>query len=1330
MINSIIVIIISSTIFVGSLSVIYDLNSVSTDFLGDEKNVVVIYNPDATTPFTSVIPEILEQSLIDFPGVEFTSAEILQPVVVNDFPVYVRGGRLPALRAFDKNGQLDSPENLTQIISTQAVIGSNIAERLHLQIGDGILLDSIITEKNIKVNVVGILKNSFYTDEILVSLSVARFLSTAQPYQVGHIRVKYNPDIVSKQELFEIALKEYTLKFHFILGNVSKNFKDYRIRIYTNTSANPILSQRIQADSTYYLTTNVYRMDIVSKDGYIIPTNFTNYFGLFYDIGVTVQIHNSQFNKRITILNQGKNIPNLEYNIHSDLQNFESKGTFNENGSTSTLLQYGDYNLTVYFYDTSQVFPLFVNSTKTEIYDISIPYKSLRSSDFVNGSIFPEGSFDIELGPFNYAFEVLIDGNLIFEKDGSIQYYKIHLNTSDGLHTLVVNNVLYGQSSIIWSFTVDSGYELSDSIDLIDYAHYNSSESIQLDIPSVLPESLEVEINSIPWTILESNNTRKILLPHSVGLYTIQVSGTSWIRTKLSTIIHIIRDNSTASIGWLSPSDIALRNHDTMKFWSKEVPNLSDSEWIFKNESNGIYSIEPNFANEVDFLALNKVVFDSGESLSFTPVRSYFDDISFTDEQNNEINASSIYTGDLIRLNFSQMNYRITLVNTSQQIVANRLISVPNTLSIYQFKLMNLHTGFIETLNLQLDDVSNSSSLPELKYQIPSILLNESYAITSVSGDLHLDLDWVNGTNYLRINLSEGETRVLRIPFGQSILNISSAGNSTSYALRRDIPNSGSYQLVGSRIEFPNGFLEGIPSTQMILFHDPMTYYAGGDVFTSLSIIPDIKFTGSLITDKNKLNVSISEFSSAQYNIDYLNGTINTGNFLDYIEIDTLVQNIDVRFTGLDLGGRVFSLMRSIKLNQPRLIHHFTFTNRTDSGSLNGTLIITEVNTQYIHSIQFNSTQSEIDVELLSTSYTYKVVDPYGNLVYFDIIDQSDVSHKVLVGELSVNFTYSIPNLGTSGAFSGTVNYKPHSTTIWTISNIKKGDHLTFAPGVYDFIFQKGDFSYNITQFLNQSVTIDVAFPIVTQNIRIVFYETPRDSTIELTMTHLKIGSSPIPNKITSNPNSWVVPNVPIGDLKLHFKGDLIEYVELFNLNSTRTRLITIYFIDKNAQAGQSFSSSYNKPQLRNGQYGLAQNSEYLNSYLQGSLSIINLILITEVMIVFIISFVNVSIFLSSVTEESIKELRIMRTIGFSHFWTFYSFSKSLVIFGILGAFAGQILSSFFIDLFINSNTLIIFGHSFTPEVNQPVIIIGNIIFTLTVLISSAAYSYRRLVKT
>lgn len=1329
MINSIIVIIISSTIFVGSLSVIYDLNSVSTDFLGDEKNVVVIYNPDATTPFTSVIPEILEQSLIDFPGVEFTSAEILQPVVVNDYPVYIRGGRLSALRAFDKNGLLESPENLTQIVSTQAVIGSNIAERLHLQIGDSVLLDSIITEKSIKVNVVGILRNSFYADEILISLSAARYLSTAQQYQVGHIRVKYNPDIVSEEELFEIALKEYTLRFHFVLGNVSKNYKDYRIRIYTNTSTNPILSQTIQEDSMYYLTPNVYRIEIVSKDGYIIPTNFTNYFGLFNDIGVTVQIHNSQFNKRITILNQGKSVPNLEYNIHSDLLNYESQGTFDENGSTSVLLQYGNYNLTVYYYDLSRVYSIFVNSTKNEIFDISIPYKSLRSSDFVNGSIFPEGSFDIELGPFNYVFEVLIDGNLLFESDGSNQYYKIHVNASDGMHTLVVNNVLYGQPSIIWSFTVDSGYELSDSIDLIDYAHYSSSESILLDIPSILPESLEVKINGIPWTILEDNNTHKIILPDPVGLYTIQVSGTSWIRTKLSTIIHIIRDNSTASIGWLAPSDIALRNHDSMKFWSKEIPNLSGPEWILKNESNGIYSIEPNFANEADFLALNKVVFDSGESLSFIPVSSYFDDVSFTDERDIEINTTSIYTGDLIQLNFSQMNYRITLVNTSQQIVANRLISVPNTLSVYQFKLENLHTGFNETLNLQLDDVSNSTSLPELKYQIPSIILDESYAVTSVSGDLHIDLDWVNGTNYLNFDLSEGETRVLRFPFGQSILNISSAENSTSYTLRRNIPKSGNYQITGSRIEFPNGFLEDIPSTQIVLFSDPMTYNAGGDAFISLSSIPRVNFIGALVTDKNKSTISISKFSSAQYSIDYLNGTITTGNFLDYIEIQTLVQNIDVSFAGLGLGGQVFSLKRSIKLNQPKLIHHFTFTNRTNSGSLNGTLVITEENTEYIHSIPFNSSQSEIDVELLSTSYSYKVIDRYENSVYFDIIDLSDVSHKVLIGELSINFTYSIPNLGTSGAFSGIASYKPHSTTIWTISDIKKGDYLTFAPGVYDFIFQKGDFSYNTTLLLNQSVTIDIAFPIVTQNIRIVFYETPRDTTIELTLTHLKIGKLPLPIKLTSNPNSWVVPNVPIGDLKLHFKGDLIEYVEIYNLNSTRTQLITIYFIDKNAQAVQSYSSSYNKPQLRNGQYGLAQNSEYLNSYLQGSLSIINLILITEVMIVFIISFVNVSIFLSSVTEESIKELRIMRTIGFSHFWTFYSFSKLLVTFGVMGAFVGQILSSFFIDLFINSNTLIIFGHSFTPEVNQPVIIIGNIIFTLTVLISSAAYSYRNLVK-
>lgn len=1329
MYNSILVIIISSTIFVGSLSVIYDLNSVSTDFLGDEENVVVIFNPDASTPFTSMIPEILESSLQGLPGIIQTSPEILQPIVVGDFPIYLRAGRFSSMVAFDETGKLAQEDGPNDIKGTSAIIGENLAKRLGLAIGDRVTLDSIITEKSLDVKVVNILENSFYNDEILVSLPVGRFLSTAQNYQVGHIRVKYDPAVISEKDIFEIALKEYSISLNFFLGNVSNNFKDYVVKIYENESTYPIISSTLKPSMKFFLTPNIYRVEVTKQNGKVVPTNFSQIFGLYSDVAVNVQVQNIRFKKTFATVNHGVPISSLRYVIRSDVDNFEIDGTFNTSGMTDLTLDYGRYNLTVFYLEDTRQYDILVNNTKKEVLDLNIPFRQIRLSDLVNGSVLLEKEFSLLLGPFNYPFRVLLDGIEIFKESGEIGDYLVEVTAGLGNHSLVIENMILNRSVIQWEFTVDDTYSIEVESGIVEYSHYLPGETIGYISRAIRMDSVEISINDKIVEFGLIGDSYQFNLPTTSGFYTIDFRGTTWTNKLVNFQREIIVDNYNKSLGWVAPVEkLPLTNGDTARIWSREPLSIEDQNWVLEREIDNYYRLTPAYTDVNEYLGISSVNFSSGRSLSIYPVLSYWDLVQFVDESGNGIDISGTYQGDLLAVDFDELLLDIDLDTYNASLGNRTVVPIPDTTTQFSFNLTNKVTGGSEIMVIQVIDSTSSSDIPVLKSPVRNRVFSEVVPIQPLTDNITVQIQWTNGTTYYSTTVQADESMGLRIPFGSWILNVSDTSNTTLYAIERLIPSVGNYQTKGEIIQFTQGYYQGTAGETIPLFRSNR-YYRDTLTFLGMQSIPSPNFVGYTITNSSLLEVGVGNFTSGIYTIDYLNGTVSSDVLIDLLEIYTNEKEVNIKFEGIDLFNQSFVISENLFLNQPFLIHTYILSDRSGVGLSEGIFEITEVGSQYVHTIEFNSSISEFQIPLLNTSLSYRVYDAAMNPILFDVKNLDSVNHEVRIGDISLNFTYSLPNLNRSGIYSGYVFYKKVGTSLWLDMDMGHNQYLSLAPGQYNFEFRIGEFTVNYTALIEESQTFQIDFPVVTKTLKLILIENPKDSSVEVSVYHPALDRKLVPIKIGSSPNTWVIPDVPLGEVQLYFKGEIIEYLTDFELNSTRVSQYSVYYLDQAAVLQQNLVTGYNKPQLRNGQYGLAQNSDYLNKYLEGSLSIINLILITEVMIVFIISFVNISIFLRSVTEESIQELKIMRSLGYSHFWTFYSFAKGLIAFGIIASLLGQIFAGFLIDFFISSNALIIFGHLFTPEVNQPAIIFGNFIFTILVTLSSAANAYRDLVK-
>ena len=203
---------ISSTIISGAGILMSSIVNNTATYLGESESVLVISNPEASTPYTSIIPLDLTDTLSSIEGVQEVSPEVMTAAVYKDKAVYFRGVDASSFWNFTEIAYLEG-QILTVNDTFEVSVGINFAERNNLEVGEYITLFSTRSEAVIELKIKSIfISNTLLDDEIIASLWIGQFFAFEDFNYITHLRVKIDLDVIEDKEMLrDVVLSEYEL---------------------------------------------------------------------------------------------------------------------------------------------------------------------------------------------------------------------------------------------------------------------------------------------------------------------------------------------------------------------------------------------------------------------------------------------------------------------------------------------------------------------------------------------------------------------------------------------------------------------------------------------------------------------------------------------------------------------------------------------------------------------------------------------------------------------------------------------------------------------------------------------------------------------------------------------------------------------------------------------------------------------------------------------------------------------------------------------------------------------------------------------------------------
>lgn len=187
-------------------------------FIGEAENILIVSQPESTTPLTGKVPEYLQNDIQKVSGVMGTSPETLCFSIAQNLKtkaVIVRGitpnfTKLTPINLIDGSWFDPIFGETNEVHTDGAVIGSILAEEMEVSCGDTIQFASTLVDAVIEVVITGIVYSGTPSDEgLLVPLSIGKILAGCSVSQVSFIRVMVDNDIISKEELSELLSSEF-----------------------------------------------------------------------------------------------------------------------------------------------------------------------------------------------------------------------------------------------------------------------------------------------------------------------------------------------------------------------------------------------------------------------------------------------------------------------------------------------------------------------------------------------------------------------------------------------------------------------------------------------------------------------------------------------------------------------------------------------------------------------------------------------------------------------------------------------------------------------------------------------------------------------------------------------------------------------------------------------------------------------------------------------------------------------------------------------------------------------------------------------------------------
>ncbi len=578
---------ISSTIITGAGILLSSVIESTSSYLGESDDILVISSPEASTPYTSILPLDIADTISTIEGVEIVSPEVMTAAVYNKKAVYFRGvdvGKFWQLTEVKYlQGQLPS---LTD--SFEVSIGINFAKRNNLDVGDFITLFSTRSEAAVELKIKSIFKTgTLLDDEIISSLWIGQFFAFEDYDYVTHIRVKINLDLIPNKELLrDLVLSEYELTINILTPDL---LLEVNATITIRSRRGQLVNETIILNDnqiSYTLPFGEYKIQ-GTIEGIMSPTQSLL---LKRDTLLNLEIpYKERLISFSVITDEDEPIKDALIKVYS--QNITERYIESRNFQTITDIN-GKANLTVsdgsYFAEIS-----YIRYTKTiafmtsEVNNYEVILISRHPYIFVNRPINNSLVVGQQLNltvtaTTGYSIYFYLDGNIGLKKEYFIaageEIYPngIDIPFSNGLHSITVeafNNdyissgynksLNYASTTVYFTITDEIPDDLS-FYNVMNGSHIEPNDFLFLNTTYKFNKNLRFKWDSEDYITLESNF---IISPYKLGIHklTLQASDDSQIKEII--YVFIISDNPR-HIGTIGlRDDLRIRSGEYIQTW-------------------------------------------------------------------------------------------------------------------------------------------------------------------------------------------------------------------------------------------------------------------------------------------------------------------------------------------------------------------------------------------------------------------------------------------------------------------------------------------------------------------------------------------------------------------------------------------------------------------------------------------------------------------------------------------------------------------------------------------------------------------------------------------
>jgi len=1362
---------ISSTIITGGGILLFSIVESTTSYLGESDDILVISNPVASTPYTSILPLELADTIKSIYGVIDVSPEVMTAAVYKNKAVYFRGVDIKKFWEFTEVAYVAGTplsENDTYDVS----VGINYAERNNLEIGDLMTVFSTRTAAAVELRIKSIfVTNTLLDDEIIAPLWIGQFFSFETFNYITHIRVKIDLDLIpSKETIRDLVNSKYGLT---IIIDTPGGSTELNVTIYVRTGKGSSVDEEIVINdylATFSLFFGEYEIQAEIDGIFSEPIKF------IHDHNTTKNVYVNYIEREIQfhlITDEDKPIEGVRVAVYNDEEGGRLFGRntrradTNQDGYAFLVVGNGSY---IAEFDYGEYWKSFRFVTQeTNEYEITLisrhPQIIVKSP--LNFSTIIGNELNISISSTTgYSTSFYPDGDLwkiqeyYYSAEGMVAPQSMLVPFEDGFHNVTIiafnNDYLqdydksknYAETTVFFSISSDLPTD-NIFLNVMNGSQIYPLTILELNETISFNQGLMYRWNNNGWIEADEGF---IVSPSEIGIQKLQMKAKTTGESRISNYIFITK-NSPYKIGIIGPPEgLNFKEGDILQTWFNPTfpsiqyhwdsnPNVTIAKngeiivqglsegnhtlylavftgtlWDFKNYEIVFDNTQPN----ITMSTINGSSIETGSTISYTS-NEPFSYVMFG--WDNQEYSYSYENSIPVPVENGNHNLSILIRDLAGNVgIANYSYNVINFVGFtaIDFYLQNEYSGLLNQCYIDLQIITEQSLLERLlkiDYEIdgPSTV---SFSRTNLEKErvyLHPGLYSLSVTYHLSLFESRKRTFEFQICNGQKTSELYNTALNESY--------SGSI-----RITFP-------------YFDVSFTIYDISSIF--------------VMDGTHDISYILVTYPGIQYNTKYI---IDTE--LPELTIVTPNKGIEAIDEFLEIESNAVEVYFKQEHDPRTILYNKTsvFLNYTQEGRQLITFFLVDsyYNTKTVYYVFYNGlsyvpVSLEFQVFLFGDVFNISNMDvsissEYNSTLWTEKTDvNGKLSMNIFPGKFDVNFEYSNITysfrLDTDDGLNQTI-YLGNSLVTFTILDNYVGNPIsnqyciirdlsgnriaffqTDSLGEYSAQIPPGDYIIYFKRIYEQ---FSAPFQTYSQGQQIIFeIPSPRrlvqfdfvydngSNVYNLPVTFQTVldGNITTNTRLYSKISLWL----SYGTVNISYIQVDGNFVTLTRSFEPGREIITI--IIKSDTDSQWLKIPF-RP-ISGFTFIVSIALEYMDYYLKGSLLFTYTLAYTEIILILLIVIVNMYSILQNVYKESKRETRILRMIGGTTTNVLTTVFSRLGLVAIVTSFIGYVFGLTIIKILASVNKTVFFGHTFSPSGGWVIFLFNSVLTIFIALIAT-----------